>query len=442
MTARPHQAFELLEALARRPPLPYAARGPDPQGAVRALLAALDDPQRGLPAVHLAGSKGKGSTALMVEAVLQAAGLRIGTFTSPHLARWNERIRIAGRAVDDAMLERVLARLRPRVESACEPAAVSLFDVLVACALRLFRDSAVDIVVVETGIGGRLDATAVVEPVACAITTIELEHVDRLGPDITAIAGHKAGILRPGVPVAVGELPPEALAVIEAEARTLGSPIMRLGQEIRYRTQNAADGSQTVHVQLADRSARFRLGVPGRHQAANAALALACTARILPAGRWRSALAALAGLRLPGRCQVLGRHPWIIADSAHTHESLLRLGEILQTFAGGPRQLLISLAVGKDPGPLIEALPGPFRRITVTRVDPLRSQPAAPLARHLRRRLPEVPVHVREDPRRALREAVAATPPEGILVITGSVYLAGFAATHLARTHRNPPPAP
>ena len=169
----------------------------------RALLARLGDPQAPLRVLHVAGSKGKGSTALLAEAVLGAAGERVGTFTSPHLERWTERVRIGGAEVADAALAAAVETVRPHVEAlqgGAPERVPSFFDATFAAALVCFRDAGVDRAIVEVGLGGRLDSTNVVAPQATAITSIELEHTDKLGATLAAIAGEKAGILKPGAP--------------------------------------------------------------------------------------------------------------------------------------------------------------------------------------------------------------------------------------------------
>jgi dihydrofolate synthase/folylpolyglutamate synthase len=188
---------------------------------IRALLDRLGAPERGLSVIHVAGSKGKGSTALFAESVLRAAGARVGTFTSPHLERWTERFRIDGDGGAADRLAAAVAELRPHVDAlrdAGGDTVPSFFDATTAAALLLFRDLRVDHAVLEVGLGGRLDSTNAVAPAVCCITSIELEHTDLLGDTLAAIAGEKAGILKPGVPAVCGELPREAFAVVERRA--------------------------------------------------------------------------------------------------------------------------------------------------------------------------------------------------------------------------------
>ncbi|HXH03134.1 MAG TPA: Mur ligase family protein [Candidatus Competibacteraceae bacterium] len=430
------QAIAFLERLIRPDPTPYAARAALAQRPVRALLERVGAPQRGLPAVHIAGSKGKGSTALLVETLLRAAGQRTGTFTSPHLQRWTERFRLDGAEITPAQLVAVLERLRPQVaaqQRAQPELAPGFFDVLTAAALLLFREADVDWAVMETGIGGRLDATTVVEAAVCCITSIELEHTDKLGHSLAAIATEKAGIIKPGVPLVVGRLPAEALTVVERRTTELGAPLWRLDREIGLAVEPMA-GGQRLSLTLPGCEAVAEFPIPGRHLADNAALAAACVAHLLPPAAWRAAVEqGLAQARLPGRCEMLRRAPWVIADGAHTVASLRALAETLAQLPAGECHLLLSVTAGKELEALCAALPSPLARITATQADPGRSLPAAMLAATLRRLLPGVPVHTVDDPHQALREALGALPADGLLAITGSVYMAGIGRELLAQ---------
>ena len=227
-------ATAFLEGLINRERQPDAGYQRFDLTPIRRLLTRVGDPQTQLSIVHVAGSKGKGSTALLTEAVLRAAGERVGTFTSPHLSRWTERFRIDGREVDGSALAAVLERLRPQVVASCDedPArAPTFFDVTTAAAFLLFAEARLDRVVLEVGLGGRLDSTNVVDPAVACVTTIELEHTDQLGDTLAAIAAEKAGIVKPGRPVVVGALAPEAEAVVLARARAVGAPARVLGRD-------------------------------------------------------------------------------------------------------------------------------------------------------------------------------------------------------------------
>ena len=195
---------------------------------IRRLMGRLGDPQADLSVIHLAGSKGKGSTGLMAEALLGAAGERVGTFTSPHLERWSERFRIDGREVTGELLADAVERIAPHIDALREQdprRAPSFFDALTAIALLLFSEAKLDRCVFEVGLGGRLDSTNVITAAVSCITSIEFEHTQQLGNTLAEIASEKAGILKPGVPAVIGDLCDEAAEVVETRARELGAPL-------------------------------------------------------------------------------------------------------------------------------------------------------------------------------------------------------------------------
>jgi len=402
---------------------------------IHALLTALGNPERELSVLHVAGSKGKGSTALFAEAILRACGRRVGTFTSPHLERWTERFRVDGREVEPERLAAAVDTLRPHVDAlraAGGGEVPSFFDATTAAALLLFREARVDHAVLEVGLGGRLDSTNAVLPGACCIASIELEHTDRLGTTLDAIAGEKAGIVKPGVPVVCGDLHPEALAVVEARARELGAPLARLGREIGLEV-TGADALEGGRVRIADGplQVEVRLRVPGAHQAANAALAVAAVRRLLGPGFPVPRLAAavregLAGTALPGRVEILDRAPWVIVDSAHTAASARALAGVLERIAV-PVHLVLSVSAGKDTRAILEALLPHANAVTLTRAEPVRSLDPAEVAEAARRVRDDLPLRVVPNPHLALRAAREALAPDAALCAAGSVYLAGIA---------------
>jgi dihydrofolate synthase/folylpolyglutamate synthase len=414
----------------KRPELPYARLG---LGPIQALLARLGLPSDGLAAVHVAGSKGKGSTALLAEAMLAAAGRRVGTFTSPHLERWTERFRIDGREVAGERLAAAVDRLRPHVEQlrALDPAsAPTFFDALTAAALLLFHEAGVDHAVLEVGLGGRLDSTNAVRPRVGCITTIELEHTDRLGGTLAAIAGEKAGIVKPGVPLVVGALPDEALAVVLARAREAGAAVARLGHEIEARVLEATPRGQRLW--LRDGDVGFEAWIPalGAHQAANAALALACARRAaglsgeILAGAARSGL---ASVELPARIEIVSRSPLVVVDSAHTAASARALARVLESLPRARTHLVLSISAGKDLAQVLAAFLPLATEVTLTRAEPRRSLDPAEIAAAAAVAAPGLPLRVVPNPHLALRAAADALGPSDCLCVTGSVYLAGIA---------------
>ena len=414
----------------KRPDWPYRRLGLDP---VRRLLARLGDPHDGLRIVHVAGSKGKGSTVLCCEALLAAAGRRVGTFTSPHLEQWTERFRIDGREVPGARLAAAVEEIRPHVESlrAEDPErAPTFFDATTAAALLLFRDAGVDAAVLEVGLGGRLDSTNVVAPAVTCITQIELEHTDRLGSTLAAIAGEKAGILKPGVPLVAGDLAPEAREVVGARAAELGVPVTWLGREFRVRIVGRDEDGLRVRIEDGPLRVEARLPVLGDHQAGNAALALACAARSGIASIGELAAAAsrgLAGVRLPGRAELVGRRPWLLVDSAHTPASAGALARTLVEIPSRRTHLVLSISADKDVRGLLDALLPLAHSVCLTRAEPARSLDPAAIAAVVRAAAPDLPVSVVPNPHLAVRAAAGALAEDELLCATGSVYLAGIA---------------
>jgi dihydrofolate synthase/folylpolyglutamate synthase len=427
------QAERFLDGLIdheRRPSYAKARFGLEP---ICSLLAELGNPERGLSVVHVAGSKGKGSTALMVEAILTAAGLRVGTFTKPHLERWTERFRVDGREVAGDELARAVERLRPAVEALREAApdrAPTWFDATTATALLVFRSARVEHVVLEVGLGGRLDSTNVVAPAVACVTSIELEHTEALGATLAAIAGEKAGILKPGRAAVVGALAPEALAVLLARARELEAPVARLGVDFDVEILDRQLDAQRVRLWDGGVEVDARIPVAGDHQARNAALALACARRLGALGEAELAGAArrgLSGVTLPGRIEVLSRAPWIIVDCAHTAASARALAESLARIPHRRSRLVVSISAGKDLPAVLAPLAARVDAIFATCAEPRRSLPPEQVADALRSLSTRAVVHCIPDPRQALGAAREGLGADDLLCATGSVFLAGIA---------------
>jgi dihydrofolate synthase/folylpolyglutamate synthase len=363
---------------------------------IRDALARLGSPQREYVTVQVAGTNGKGSTAAMTEAILRAAGLRTGLFTSPHLARFTERIRIDGQEIDGDRL----AALDPAVVATGVP--LTYFEISAALAFRAFAEARVDVAVLETGLGGRLDAVTAASPVATAITSIGLDHTDLLGGTLEAIAREKAGIAKPGVPLYLGPLPPEAEREIARIAAQVGAPVSRLGSDL------AAPSAPAL---------------AGAHQRWNAALAVALAQVAAAACRRPLGPAQIAdGLRAvswPGRLEWLA--PDVLADCAHNQEGAEALVAALRTRP--PTALVVSVVRGKDARSMLATLAPPFALVVATRSRNERALPAAELAALVSDRR----VEVVEDPAAALALArgFADEHPGGYVVVAGSIFLVG-----------------
>jgi dihydrofolate synthase / folylpolyglutamate synthase len=303
---------------------------------MRALLDALDRPGAGIPIIHVAGSKGKGSTATFAANILIDSGLRTGLFTSPHLHSWRERIVVDRRLVDKDAFADVVANVRSAVERIeredAGVGAFNVFQILTAMGLLHFHRESCQAAIVEVGLGGRYDPTNIVQPVVSVITTIEREHAEVLGPGLDRIAWNKAGIIEPGIPVVTPPQRPEVLSVIASVAAERGSPLVLGGRDWRWQDESAPQSLSYIDAQGS--IAGIRVSIPGRHQRQNAATAVAAV-RAMPRPQFditddaiRSALASTA---IPGRFErVSWRDRACILDGAHSEDSLAALAAALQ----------------------------------------------------------------------------------------------------------------
>lgn len=403
---------------------------------MRAFLELLGDPHLAQPAVHVAGSKGKGSTCLALEAILLAEGYRVGTYLSPHVEHLRERIRVNGVPVEEGELVEALNAALGALEAlrGRRPSAFpSFFELLTALAMSIFRGRGVDWAIYEVGLGGRLDATNVVSPAVSAVTSIELEHTEQLGTTLAAIAREKAGIVKPGVPVVVGGLEEEARREIAEIARARGAPLI-----VSPKTAVSRAGGGLLRIE--DPAATIPAGrIVGPGLRADLGIAIAIAREVLAgAGRSldRAALAAaVSRLELPARVEILEGPPPAVVDAAHTERAVQSLKAALEE-AGfpRPRTLIFSLSRGKGADRILPQLPELAESAVFTRADPTRSIPPS----ELRDRLGMGAVE--EVPEEALRSALAAGRA---LVVTGSFYLAGRLRPLLRSACGGPaPPAP
>ncbi|MCP4904582.1 MAG: hypothetical protein GY910_06345 [bacterium] len=396
---------------------------------IRALLDGIGRPDRELSVIHVAGSKGKGSTCLFAESVLLALGECVGTFTSPHLESWIERFRIDGEPVDEAQLAAAVDRVRPVVEvlRAGPPETLpSFFDATTAVAFLLFAEAGVDRALIEVGLGGRLDSTNIVQPAVTCITSIELEHTDKLGEVEAEIAGEKAGILKPGVPAVLGPLRNEASGVICARAAEVGAPVTRFGED--FGPPN--EGKEVSTAFELD----VELAMPGEAARLNATLAVECVRAL---GVYEADVIAdaatrgLPGCRLPARIEVLEVDPAVIIDAAHTVESARALAGAMVDLAPGGFDLLLSVSSDKNLEAMLEVLLPRVGRVWTTCAEPIRSVEADVLAKLVASKAHSmrlaIAVESEPDPARATIRARRALDPDRHLCAAGSVYLAGLA---------------
>ena len=375
---------------------------------VRLALERLGSPELRVPAVHIAGTNGKGSCAALTESILRQAGLRTGLFTSPHLSRFTERIRIDGVEIDGDHL----ARLDDAVAATGVP--LTFFEISAVLAFLAFAEDAVDVAILETGLGGRLDATTACHPVACAITSIAFDHEAILGNTLRAIAYEKACIAKPGIPLFLGPLAPEADDCIAGVAAATGAPVHRSGKG--YPPAPAAPA------------------LPGAHQLDNAALAVALASQAARSlGRPLDDAAVLRGLaevRWPGRLERIADD--VLLDCAHNVEGARALVAALP--AAPFRVLVTSIVRDKNAAGMLSALAPEFDSVVLTRSQSERASDPHELARLISRtRGGDRQVECVADPVAAfaLARGKARAVSGGLVVVAGSIFLVGALRAHV-----------
>ena len=402
---------------------------------MRDFLAQIGLPQAAFPIIHIAGTKGKGSVAAFCAAMLQAGGYRVGLYTSPHLHEYTERIQINGEAIPKAAFVRLVDELRPFL---ADDSALTTFEITTALALLYFQQQGATAAVLEVGLGGRLDATNVIEPLASVITPISYDHTEFLGNTLAQIAAEKAGIIKPNTPVIVGPQAPEAQEVIVRIAAEREAPCLLVEQFYNWELVNRDLSGQTFRVwprpdapwqtfEWAPPAAReLRVPLLGRHQMENAVTAFAAlqTAHNLGLALAEGAYEhGLARVHWPGRFEILAAAPTLVVDAAHNVDSARRLVAALDdVFPGAPTTLLFGASSDKDlAGMLAELLPR-MQRVIFTQSDHPRAVTAADLAAYA----PDFDGQVLavESPALALEAAVRAAPPEAVILATGSLFLA------------------
>ena len=409
---------------------------------VERLLALLGDPQRSFRAVHIAGTKGKGSTSAMIESVLRVVGYRSGLYTSPHLHTFRERIQARGKMISEADIVRLVDKMRPLVAQVAD---VTTFEVMTCLAFAWFEEQAVEWAVVEVGLGGRLDATNVLIPAVSVITSLSYDHTAVLGDTLALIAAEKAGIIKQGVPVVSAPQPGEALAVIEATSSEMGAPLTLVGRDWTWEAGAASlEGQQFSIRHRQDEIRDLCTPLLGEHQLINATTAVATLSLLREAGLDIPQATIREGMETvswPGRFEILGRQPLIIADSAHNGDSARKLVATVRAVCDY-RRLIVILGASADhatPALMEALLVGADRAIAAQAKHPRAADPdwlqdrAAALGFQM-----EVSGTVAQ----ALELALADAGPEDLVLCTGSVFVAGDARlAWFARTNRALPPS-
>jgi dihydrofolate synthase / folylpolyglutamate synthase len=403
---------------------------------VVALLDAMGNPQLTYPVIHVTGTNGKGSTTQMITRLLMAQGLTVGTYTSPHLERVNERITRNCEQIDDQEFADQMAAIAD-VETlvGVEP---SYFETVTAAAFRWFGDVAVDVAVVEVGLLGRWDATNVVQSQVAIITNIGLDHTEFAGPTKTHIAIEKAGIIKPGAAVLIGETDPLMVAVFEGEAKSAGAPtVFRRGEEFDVLENQLAVGGRVVDLRTPT-TVYPDIFVPlhGRHQGDNACVALTAVETFFAAPL--SAEAVVEGfseVKMPGRFEVVGHQPLVIIDGAHNEAGADTCAQVFfdDFEPAGRRVLVIGCLSSRDPSAMLAALRADEFDVVITCTAPTpRALPAADLTTAAIALGCDDVLEYRSV-EQACDAALAMAAEDDAILVTGSLYVVGAARPHLRR---------
>jgi dihydrofolate synthase / folylpolyglutamate synthase len=400
---------------------------------MRDLLRAVGDPHLAPRTLHIAGTKGKGSTAAMTASILTAAGLCTGLYTSPHLVSFQERIRVDGQPISEADVVALTERVRPLIEEAkgSEFGPPSFFEAYTLMAFLHFAQVKVECAVIETGLGGRLDATNVITPLGCAITRLGYDHMQELGDSLAEIAREKAGIIKPGLSAISAPQATEALEVLQDVCLERHAQLLVVGDD-GPRVRITAFDQQRMEMVIDGRLGRYAgLQTPlvGAHQAENAAVAVGLVELLEPHGLRISPAAiaeGLASVRWPGRFQIVRRRPTVVLDGAHDEAAAEVLAATLSTLYPG-RRILLVLGVHRDKD--AEAIAAHLCPLADRVIATASSSPRAVEARELQRTIfrrcrhtsAYTPVSL------AVQEALDHARTDDIVVITGSLYVVGEA---------------
>jgi dihydrofolate synthase / folylpolyglutamate synthase len=405
----------------------------------RRAVELLGDPHRAAPVVHITGTNGKTSTSRMIESMLRASGLRTGLLTSPHLERFTERIRIDGESISDEAITRNWEEILPFIaivdaeleDAGDEP--LTFFEALTVLAFACFADAPVDVVVLEVGMGGEWDSTNVADGQVAVFTPIDLDHQVRLGTSITEIARTKSGIIKPAASIVTAKQPEAALTVLEEAAELTESTLAVEGDAFDVLESRVAVGGQLVSIRgLAGEYRDIALPLFGRHQAENAAVAIAAVETFIGGGSVRLAAevveGGLAAAASPGRLQAIGTEPVVIVDAAHNpHGAHALVAALDEYFDFDEIGFVFGVLGDKDAVGIIDVLAPAGAQFFVTRPDSDRARDVPDLAALVAARVGVERVQQAERLDDALDEARAwaAEAPKRAVVVTGSIALVG-----------------
>jgi dihydrofolate synthase/folylpolyglutamate synthase len=395
---------------------------------MEALLERLGDPHLAAKSVHIAGTKGKGSTSAMIASVLTASGYRTGLYTSPHLHTMRERIQVDGRLIEEKEFADLVNRLRPEIETVNRlkiAGELTTFEVLSALAFVYFRENNVDFQVLETGLGGRLDATNLVEPAVCAITSISLDHTEVLGDTLAKIATEKAGIIKPGCPVVCAPQHPEASAVIAGVCQQKGAILTTVGKDVTWQIKESSYSGQSFRLNGLREEYDLSIPLLGEYQLDNAAIAVASLEVLANSGTRITPTSIAEGLSQvywPGRLQVLQHNPLFIVDGAHNADSASKLRQALKRyFEFDDIVLIVGTSRDKNVAGIVAELANLSDNIIVTHSNNPRAATTSMLAAEFSK-WGKTPLTT-EAVAGAVDVALAKTKPGDLICATGSLFV-------------------
>ncbi len=396
---------------------------------VEKILNAIGNPHKEIQAIHVGGTNGKGSTAAMMASILRKEGYRVGLYTSPHLTRFTERIRVNGKEIEEGEVAALTERMKKEIESAGIASPFTFFDFTTAMALYYFNQKLVDLAILEVGLGGRLDSTNVVDPLISIITNVAKDHEEYLGKTILKIAREKAGIIKKGRPLITAATQPRVLRLFSKTCREKRSPFFRVGKEFRYvRTRDGEFDYEGLDRKLWG----VHVNLKGVYQVVNATTALGAMEVLENLGYRVSTEAMVDGLRevdWPGRLEMVSSSPRVILDGAHNPAGALALKESLEKeFRYQHLILVVGIMKDKDSRSMLHLLAPLAEHIILTRPHTDRATP--PLL--LRKALGEngKRTEIEEDLKKAIDRGLSLTREEDLLCITGSLYTVGEARSY------------
>ena len=401
------------------------------------LLHHLGNPHQQTPVVHIAGTKGKGSTAVMLASILTSAGYRTGLTTSPHQLRVEERFQVDCRLPTEAEFLSLVNKIQPAVAkmlSAKDAINPTFFELTTALAWLHFRQKQCDLAVVEVGLGGRLDSTNVCHPIVCIITNVSLDHTEILGKSVELIAREKGGIIKPNIPVISGVSQTSAKNIIQELCNKHGSKLKFLGSDIQIQNVKLIPVTKADFLTSTGRYFQMKSPLPGQHQLDNLGLVLGAVESLKEQGYHISNLAIKQGLsavQWPLRIEVISRNPDVIVDAAHNHASIAALCDYLKQNAHSPGRLIFGASHDKDVRTMFSELSKLFDDIVVTHyTSSPRAIPAEKLASLAEEFWPGDVICQPTLPK-AWKAAIHQFPQEGLICITGSFFLASELREHI-----------